>query len=307
MNGVVRIAVLLTLIAATAAVNASPDAPTRPWRLVWADEFDHTTLDGRSWRAEHSTYGDGNGELACLTPDAVVVRARTLRISATATPTTCPGGIQRGYRSGFVSTRAVGRFLPRYGRFEIRARVPHGQGLWPAFWLRHRAGAAQAEVDVLEVFHSQRPGSVSHAVHFPARGRVNAFQASAPLEELPPLGHSGDWHVVSVEIAPDGATGVRFTFRVDGTITGDWVDPDPSWRDLAPADGTWDLAVNLAVGGTWVGHPDRALGWLPAVGRCARTGRPPAGDPSSCPTDGIRLAAFPALYEIDHVRVWARR
>jgi len=264
-------------------------------------------LDPRRWVAYHNRYGHGNNELACLTPQDAVVAGGTLRLTARAEATRCPDGVEQPYRSGFVSSRELGRWYPLYGRFEIRARVPHGQGLWPAFWLRHRTGAGTAEVDVLEVFHSQRPGSVSHAVHLPRTRGVNAFRRTVDLEPLPPAGSPGVWHDFAVDIRPAGATGVRFVFSLNGTVTGTFTDPDATWITAAPDEASWDLAVNLAVGGNWVGDPAREPGWLPLVGRCARTGEPPTAGPGSCPADGVRLATFPATFEIDRIRVLAYR
>ena len=99
------------------------------------------------------------------------------------------------------------------------------------------------------------------------------------------------------------STKLRFTFFVDDVVTGTHVAPGAPWLGAADPDETWDLAVNLAVGGRWVGDPDGTLGWLPGIGRCSLDLSDPDRGPGSCPTDGIVRARFPAGFEVDHVIV----
>ncbi len=58
------------------------------------------------------------------------------------------------YASGMVSTQ--GKFEQKYGRFEIRARLPQRSGWWAAFWLFNKSGEGIAEnsqeIDVMEGF-----------------------------------------------------------------------------------------------------------------------------------------------------------
>ncbi len=153
---------------------------------------------------------------------------------------------------------------------------------------------------MLEVFHSQRPGQATQTLHFPESSGRQVWSRSTPL----PTGTDDGWHTYAVEIVPDAATGgVRFTFFVDESVTGTHVEPDAPWRATADPDATWDLAINLAVGGRWVGEPDGQLGWLPEIGRCSLDLSEPDDGPASCPVDGIVRAEFPATYEIDHVVV----
>lgn len=288
---------------ATRTFTAGAPVPNG-WKLKWADEFDGAGVNSANWSAYHNTYGDGNKELACLTPNNISTSGGVATITALRQTVTCPSGAVRNYSSGFLGSREAGKYHPLYGRFEMRAQIPHGQGLWPAFWLRHRNGASVAEVDILEAFHSQGPGRVVQTLHFPSSlgsnwGKVGTFL------ETPPKG-TGGWHSFAVEIEPV-STGVRFRFFVDSTMTREFINTSPSaWNQVDPNAG-WDIAVNLAVGGTWVGDPDKQLGYLPYKGLCSLTAKAPTNnDPSRCPTTGIHLANFPAKYNIDYVRVYTR-
>jgi len=289
-----------TTVAPTTTTSAAPTTTTVPggpegWRLLWSDEFTGSAPSS-AWRVYYNTYGDGNKELQCLTPGNVGVSDGTMKITARREVVTCPNGSVRSFTSGFLGTRETGTYFPRYGRFEMRARLPHAQGLWPAFWLRHRNGASVAEVDVMEYFHSQVPGRTTATLHLD--GRTNLSKRTIPFES--PTASPG-WHTWAVEIEPVD-TGVRFTFLLDGTAYHSYVDTQRSWASAADPNATWDIAVNMAVGGSWVGRPDDALGYLYDINRCAQSGSAPSG----CTSTGIGRAQFPSTYEVDYVRVFTR-
>ncbi len=282
----------------TTPPTTTPNAPAG-WTLVGGDEFNDTTVDPTKWKQYHNTYGDGNKEMACLTPNNLVEGGGSLKIVAKKQTVTCPSGSVRNYTSGFIGSREVGKYYQKYGRFEVRAKVPHAQGLWPAFWLRHRNGASTAEVDVMEYFHALHPGKTSGTLHLD--GKKNASQQHRTFEST--SGPSG-WHTWRTDILPD-PNGVRFDFYLDDVKYHTFVDTQHAWASSDDAS-TWDMALNLAVGGSWTGQPDGVLGYFPDLGRCAIGGTAPNG----CTTTGIQRVNWndPAdsTYEIDYVRVYRR-
>jgi beta-glucanase (GH16 family) len=285
-----------------ATTTAAPTTTTRPtfgggWQLVGGDEFDAASLNTSKWKPYHNTYGDSNSELACLTPANVTLGGGSLKLTAKKQTVSCPGGSTEQYTSGFLGSRETGTYYPKFSRFEMRAKVPHAQGLWPAFWLRHRNGAGVAEVDIMEYFHSQVPGKTTQTLHLD--GRSNISKKTTAFES--PSAAPG-WHVWAVEITPDPA-GVRFTFFVDGTSVHTYVDTQANWASAAPDAGTWDIALNLAVGGKWVGHPGDTKGFLRDLNRCSISGSAPGG----CATSGINDVDWgKSTYEIDYVRVYTK-
>ena len=180
----------------------------------------------------------------------------------------------------------------------MRAKLPHAQGLWPGFWLRHRNGAGTAEVDIMEYFHAQVPGKTTSTLHLD--GRLNLSKKTAPFE-APTL--NGGWHTWAVDIAPSGAD-VKFTFLIDGVAIHSYVDTQHHWTSADP-NATWDVALNMSVGGKWTGGPDDTLGYLRDLNRCSISGSAPTG----CATTGIRRVDWnnPASssYLVDYVRVYA--
>lgn len=303
MRRIVTSLVCLAVAAVLAACDPSPTQPSVPegWSYAGGDEFS-APLDTTFWDIEHSTYGDGNNELACLRPNNLTVSDGTLKIEARKENVTCPGNKARSYSSGFISTRDNGVYMPTFGRFEMRARLPHSQGLWPAFWLRHIKGAQQyAEVDVMEYFHSQVPGKTTNTLHLD--GDRNLGKVSTTFESVNDYG----WHIWAVEILPYGDGDVRFQFFLDGTLTSSYVDTDPQWLNhIDDPNKAWDIAVNMAVGGDWAGDPDGQLGHLPNISKCSIWG---GTYPDGCSTTNINRVdwnrADRDTYEIDYVRAFS--
>lgn len=314
----------------TSTASASPQAAPLPQRTeVWREDFEGDTLDPTRWVAYHSVYGfEGSGQIQCHQPGNAVVADGELRITARQEAVVCPGDRSRDYSSGFVSSREADAFYPMYGRYEARLRVPHGQGVGAAFWLRRVGGAGFAEVDVMEVFHAQHPGSVTQTLHFPLNSGRRMVQAVTPVEQG--VQGTGEWHTYAVDIepvTPGDNSQVRFTFLIDGRVrpfevdgrrVRSWVDDQASrWTDGVDPQRTWDIALSVPVGGAWWGHPTEGLGYLsagldPAVDNpnlCSLTMASPTAGPASCPTDqdgdgrpDIWFAQFPATYDVDWVR-----
>lgn len=161
----------------------------------------------------------------------------------------------------------------------------------------------------MELFHSQAPGKVTQTLHFPNSLGTNVSKKTSALETA--VRGTGGWHTYAVEIEPvtgsDGTKDVRFRLFVDDTQRHEYINTSPeSWNGVDPNAG-WDIAINTAVGGNWVGHPEQQLGYLPYPNKCSLTYKTPVNnDPSTCPTTGIHYVQLPAQYEIDYVRVYTR-
>lgn len=77
--------------------------------------------------------------------------------------------------------------------------------------------------------------------------------------------------------AVDGSTDVRFRFYIDDVRTHEYINTQPdSWNRTNPHEG-WDIAINLAVGGNYTGHPSQQLGYLAYPDKCSLTYRAPTG------------------------------
>jgi beta-glucanase (GH16 family) len=279
------------------------------YSLFWADEFNGTSVDTSRWGVYHNNYGSGNNELECNTPSNATTSGGSLVITGKKQTYACPGAGTYQYTSAFLGSRdaSTPRYYPLYGKYEMRARIPHGQGLWPAFWLRHKSGASNAEVDILEEFHNQAPGKVTSTLHFPNTLGPNVAKKSVLLET--PTQATGGWHTYAVVIEPAGTNAVKFTFLIDDVESFNYTNTNASSWVNGYENAAWDIAVNMAIGGNWVGHPDQQLGYLPYKNWCSlNSATPPSNNPVNCPTTGIFLSGLAqknAEYIVDYVRVYA--
>jgi beta-glucanase (GH16 family)/uncharacterized protein (DUF2237 family) len=275
-----------------------PTTTTKPPTSQFiGDEFLGSSVNLANWKPYYNNYGSGNNELQCLTPNNINISNGTLKIIAKRELINCSRYGNYNFTSGFLGSRDAGKYYPRYGTFEMRAKLPHGNATWPGFWLRHRNGATAtngAEVDIMEYFHPQVPGKTTSTLHL--AGVKNTYKKTTFFEN--PTLNPG-WHTWSVTIEPV-PTGAKFTFLIDGKDAGSYVDTQSyKWSESAPSDGLWDMAVNMSVGGNWVGHPDGPLGLL-NNGRCAQGGTAP----DNCTTTGIMRTVLPVTYEVDYARYY---
>ena len=256
-----------------------PDA--EGWRLVWNDEFDGDRVDPAKWDFDlgngffdYKTHrwidGWGNEELQYYTRDPANVSVKDSLLTIRALKESLHGC---GYTSARLKTRrrdGTPLFTKRYGRFDFRARVPWGKGLWPALWLlpqddAYGGWAASGEIDVMEIV-GEKPHEVLGTIHFgsgyPARELVTH------VHELPGGSTVADWHVYSVEWEPG-----EIRFFVDDAQTCSYrhwwscsrleegagveaageADLNP-WP--APFDQPFYLLMNVAVGGNFPGVPN---------------------------------------------------
>ena len=110
------------------------------WTLTWSDEFDGpdgSAVDPTKWKHDVGGTGWGNDELEYYTDGMqnAVVQGGNLVITATthgASQYSCSYGTCK-YTSARLLTQ--GLFSQQYGRFEARAQMPTGKGLWPAIWM----------------------------------------------------------------------------------------------------------------------------------------------------------------------------
>jgi beta-glucanase (GH16 family) len=144
---------------------------TGRWTLVWSDEFSATSIDPQRWT--HLVRPGVNGERQYYVdhPENSFVAGGALHIVARE-ETFGGGNATRPYTSAQLVTRLKGDWT--YGRFEVRAKVPEGQGLWPTIWLMptessYGEWAASGEVDIAE-FRGQEPSTVHGTLHYGGRG-----------------------------------------------------------------------------------------------------------------------------------------
>lgn len=135
----------------TDLTKVDPTEPVSDWVMVWNDEFDGTSIDDKKWRHEVNCAGGGNNEKQCYTDSADNSFVADGILNIVAKP--APEGSEKPYTSARLNTRYKADF--KYGRFEMRAKLPSGQGSWPAFWMMptdevYGGWPRSGEIDIVE-------------------------------------------------------------------------------------------------------------------------------------------------------------
>lgn len=276
-------------------------AAGEPLTLIWSDEFDGIDIDRSKWdfdlgngfynyEANQWISGWGNNELQFYTrdPENAFIKGGALHIRAIK---------ESIHGCGFSSARIKSRsrdgsrlFSQKYGRFEFRAKLPRGKGLWPALWLlpqdeKYGRWAASGEIDVMEA-KGQEPQRVHGTLHYGGSWPANVhtgnefnFSGNNSIEDFNV--YAVEWDPGEIRWYVNGAcySTQSFWWGSSEASKGKGVTPARE-ADLlpwpAPFDQPFYIVMNLAVGGQFLGNPDQNT-------------------------------VFPAEMVIDYVRVYARK
>jgi len=269
------------LIASSFVSDSRAGEPAPPWKLSFSDEFNGKEIDRKKWDFDLGNgffnyngnvwiSGWGNNELQYYTrePENAFLKDGNLHIRAVKESRDgC------GYTSARLKTRkrdGSPLFNQTYGKYEFRAKLPTGQGVWPALWLlpqseKYGGWAASGEIDIMEA-RGQEPNKVLGTLHYGSLWPTNAHSGK---DYIFPRGQSiADFHVYTLEWEPgamrwlvDGKVYSTQTFWwSSGKIAGDKGVNPAKESDLnawpAPFDQPFYIVMNVAVGGRFLGNPD---------------------------------------------------
>ena len=242
----------------SALVVRNRQEPSPGWELVWQDEFDGNELDASKWSPNIWPARKVNDE-----DQAYTGRSRNLRVEDGMLVIEAHREDYEGasYTSGRVHSAGKGDFL--YGRFEVRARLPRGQGTWPAIWMlpsdpyRYSTtckkgedwqGSAtcnawpnSGEIDIMEHVGYQM-NHVHGTVHNEAYYWVKWEQRKGRILLD---GVDEQFHVYSLEWSPE-----RIDIFVDDAHYFTYINEGTGWNAW-PYDHPFHLILNIAVGGAW--------------------------------------------------------
>ena len=251
-----RILILLlsTLWFATAPVSA------QRYELVWADEFNtNGPPDPLVWVGEYGrgNGGWGNAELQFYTSDTSNVKVLDGLLHITARRQNFGGA---NYTSARLKSQYRKDFT--YGRFEIRAKIPRGRGLWPAVWMmptdnRYGGWPRSGEIDIMEA-RGQEVNKVEGAIHYWRAGctSTNIFECReirSNSRTKPSDTYADDFSVYAIQWDAQGidwyVDDVLFHSIRKSTLNAQWY----------PFDERFHLILNLAVGGAFFGDEANAI------------------------------------------------
>lgn len=269
-TGLVLLPCLLATACSTVGNDAVVQASVDPgWTFettpAWQDEFEYTGKpDPTRWGYDLGGDGWGNNELQFYTDSLENARVGGGVLTVEARPQEKGG---RDYTSARVISKGKGDF--RYGRFEVRAKLPAGRGTWPAIWMlptdwKYGGWPDSGEIDIMEHV-GYDPGRIHVTMHTTAYNHAINTQKTA-IHAVPDA--MTEFHRYRVDWTPSAIRGYiddvpMYEFANEGTGPAAW-----------PFDQRFHFLLNLAVGGNWGGK------------------------------EGVDGNAFPASMQVDYVRVY---
>lgn len=260
MRTFVKLLALIIVCSSTSSLHAQFK------KLVWSDEFNYEGLpDNTKWSYDTGGHGWGNNELQYYTQ----ARMENARVQDGSLVIEAKKEDYKGAR--FTSARLVSKNKGdwKYGRVEVRAKLPRGKGIWPAIWMLPTKWAyggwpKSGEIDIMEnvgylpdsVYGSVHTGAYNHAI---GTNKTNGVLRT-DLSEV--------FHLYAVEWTAD-----KIDFFIDDELYHTF-ENDKTGSEAWPFDQDFHLLLNVAVGGNWGGK------------------------------FGVDETLFPQRFEIDYVRVY---
>ena len=247
------------------------------WNLVWVDEFNESNLDNQKWNKLRWRPGWVNNEEQAYTDrdTNIFIRDGKLVIRALIEPGYVDNDYTGSqYNADFTSGRlnTAGKNSWKYGKFEIKAKLPRGNGSWPAIWMLGENISTDGwphcgEIDIMEHVGYDE-GNIHSSIHTTDYNHMNGTQQSGSTQ-ISTVTES--FHLYSLEW---DSTYLRFSID-DNPYFFIYNDSDGDVNKW-PFDHKHYIILNLAVGGDWGG------------------------------VQGIDQNAFPMEMEVDFVKVYKK-
>jgi len=241
-----------------------PSCIQAAWQLDWEDDFNGGNLadrwnfdQGCGWfNNEMQCYTNNRGENARQENGALVIEARKEWWGDGANPD-----------KPFTSARINSKESFHYGKFEMRARLPKGKHLWPAFWMMptwsdYGGWPRSGEIDIME-YRGQRPQQTLGTLHF-GPSPDNKGMAGTGERDFP-FDFSADWHTFAIDWSPDHMQWFvdDQVYHTESLQRNFW--PGFYQNNVSPFDRPFFIIINLAVGGDFFNgepfDPEEANGW----------------------------------------------
>lgn len=212
--------------------------------LVWNDEFNGTSL------SEDWIYETGNGSSGWGNNESQYYREENTSVSDGFLTITAKQENFSGfdYTSSRIKTQGVQNF--KYGRIDIRAKLPYTQGLWPALWMLGEnissvSWPACGEIDIMELIggsSNNNDGTIHGTVHWDDNGHAYYGGSSTLSSGI----YNDEFHVFTIIW---NASSIK------------WLRDDEQYKEidinnLNAFHNNFFFIFNVAVGGNWPGYPN---------------------------------------------------
>lgn len=248
----------LLLLCSCAKSQQHMTNPAPQYKLVFDDEFDYKGLpDSTKWTYEEGFTRNHESEYYTYArPQNAWVHDGYLEIKAIkedypnkfykrgSTNWTTSDSLAH-YTSACLVT--LGKESWKYGKIEVRAKIPHGQGIWPAIWMlgtdEARVGwPLCGETDIME-YIGRDSTHIYGTMHY-----ASASGAASNGNKLETFQPYNSFHVYGLEW---DSTKMKTTF--DSTVYQTFFVDEANFKDDNPYRKPFYLLLNLALGGSWGG------------------------------------------------------
>lgn len=216
------------------------------YQLTWNDEFDSSDINTGNWNFELGNSGWGNNELENYTGriQNAFVSGGKLIIEARRENST-----NSLYTSARMTTQNKKSF--RFGRIDIRAKLPVGKGIWPALWMlgdniSSVGWPACGEIDIMEVV-GHEPNKLYGTLHFGTSAATHESYGNSYT--LSSGSFDQQFHVYSLLWEQDS---IKILVDDQAYLSGTTANINPVY----PFNNNFFFIFNVAVGGNWPGSPD---------------------------------------------------
>jgi beta-glucanase (GH16 family) len=211
--------------------------------LVWRDEFEGNALNQADWTFETGGGGWGNQELQTYVTTNAVVDDGFLTITAKKEGSS--------YTSSRIKTAGKREF--QYGRIDIRAQLPKGQGIWPALWMLGSnfddiGWPKCGEIDIMEMVGGTGRDKTVHGTPHWYESEAQNHASYTGHYDLSSGIFADEFHVFSIIWDAN-----KIVWYVDDKKFHE-IDITPA--ALSELRESYFFIFNVAVGGLWPGSPD---------------------------------------------------
>lgn len=233
--------ILLLSFSCSKSTTAQEPETSTDLKLIWEENFDGASLNKADWNLElgngcPNNCGWGNNERQVYTTNNHQIKDGKLIITAK----------KEGdkYTSTRMTTQNKHQF--QYGTIEARAKLPIGQGIWPAFWMLganiSEVGWPQCgEIDILE-YVGKEPETVYTTIHTTDTHGENASSQKTPFKNIEEGFHTYkvNWTAEKIEFLVDNK--LVYTYAPLEKTESNWPFNKPQF-----------ILLNMAVGGNFGG------------------------------------------------------
>ena len=211
--------------------------------LVWNDEFNGTSLS-QDW-----IYETGNGSWGWGNNESQYYRAENTSVSDGFLTITAKQENYSGYSytSSRIKTQSIQNF--RYGRIDVRAKLPFSQGIWPALWMlgeniKRVSWPACGEIDIMELIGGAgyNDATIHGTAHWEDNGHALYGQANSLASGI----YYDQFHVFTIICTTNSIKLLRDDIQYN----------ELNISNLSAFQNNFFFIFNVAVGGNWPGYPD---------------------------------------------------